>query len=66
MEPQYLTETELAARWSKARVTVSRLQNWRLSKNPKGPAWIRIGKGVVYTLEAVDRYEREHTVTPEK
>lgn len=66
MNPEYLTELELVARWAKARITLSRLRKWRERKTLKGPGYRRIGQSVVYPIELVVKYEVEHTVIPEE
>lgn len=56
-----LTPLMLAKRWQ---VSVGTLCNWRGAN--KGPAYMKFGKGILYKVEDIERYEREHTVEPEQ
>lgn len=58
MEVQYLTPTELAARY-KGRITVRTLANWRSTKN--GPRFTKIGGRVLYPVDAVIEWEKSRT-----
>lgn len=49
----FLTETELAARWRRSRKT---LQNWRVLG--KGPAFVKIGNSVLYSIKDIEAYEQ--------
>lgn len=47
-----LTPDDLAARW---RMTSCTLSQWRW--NGKGPPYIKMGKGILYDLEVIERFE---------
>lgn len=51
----YLTERALAERWAIAAKT---LRNWRVTGH--GPAYIKIGGAVRYSLDAIEAYESAH------
>lgn len=58
-DEQYLTPDELVSRW-KGCVKLTTLETWRVKK--KGPEYIKIGqKGVLYPIQAVKEFERQHT-----
>lgn len=57
LELRPLTEAELAKRWS---VSVQTLRRWRQQET--GPAYMKLGKRVAYSLEAIEKYERENTI----
>jgi len=52
----YLTERELAARWRSSVRHVARLRSERRID------FVKIGRRVLYSIEAVERFEREQTV----
>lgn len=60
-----LTAEDLSARWG-GEVKPDSLKNWRTMKI--GPKYVKLGKGancrIVYRLSAVEKYEREHEITP--
>ena len=59
-QPQiYMTPNELAARW---RVSVRSLERWRMAD--RGPAWISIGGGIRYPVDAVIDHEEQHRLVP--
>lgn len=51
-----LTEAQLARYWG---IRENTLQKWRSAKT--GPAFLKIGGKVIYTREAILKYERERT-----
>ena len=53
----HLTTEELAARWHMAKGTLS---NWRNAGD--GPAYIKLGKRILYPMSAVIDFERRNTV----
>lgn len=53
----HLTPVELASRWS---VKVGTLAAWRAQR--RGPAFIKLGRKVLYSIEAIERYEAEQRV----
>lgn len=54
----YMTATELAERW-RGQVKLSTLAAWRSRRI--GPAFVKIGGRVLYTLAAVEEYENRNT-----
>lgn len=60
----FLLPSELAKRW---RINPQTLANWRSCTRadptcPSGPEWVTIGTKILYSLEAVENYERENNV----
>lgn len=53
-----LTPKEVCERW-KGAITVATLATWR-ARNI-GPAYVKVGRHVLYRLEDVENYEREKT-----
>ena len=53
----FLTPAELVKRW-RNRVTLRTLQNWRYSKQRRGPRYVRIAGRVLYQVVDVEEYER--------
>ena len=51
-----LTETQLANRWG---MSVKTLQDWR--RKGTGVAWMKLGNAVRYKIEAIEKYEADHT-----
>ncbi|MEO1610263.1 MAG: helix-turn-helix domain-containing protein [Pseudomonadota bacterium] len=56
MQPKYLNQTELAKRWKISPRTLER-RRW----SGEGPCFIKIGGRVLYRMEDIEAYEREHT-----
>jgi len=54
MATRHLNQAEVAARWGFSPRT---LENWR--SRGKGPEFLKIGRKVVYELEAIEAFERE-------
>jgi hypothetical protein len=52
---RHLTSLDLARRW---RMSTRTLERWRWLRF--GPAYLRLGKVVVYRLEDVEAYEGNH------
>lgn len=59
--PRPLTEAELLERWP---ISVATLRRWRAEK--KGPAYTKIGRRILYPLEAIEKYEKENTTVTKK
>ena len=59
-QTRYLTAKELAHRW---RLPLGTLSNWRYMR--RGPDFIKISSRVIYPLETIEAYEREHLVSCE-
>jgi hypothetical protein len=61
---QHLTTEQLAKRWGWVKgqpggITPGTLKTWR--RKGTGPRYIKPGKAVLYPLDAVVEYEREHS-----
>lgn len=54
MPTRHLNQVEVAQRWGCSPRT---LENWR--SRGKGPDFLKIGRKVVYELEAIEAFERE-------
>ena len=54
--PVRLTEEELAEYWG---IRKSNLQKWRTDGT--GPLYIKVGAKPIYSMEAIQEYERERT-----
>lgn len=54
MQPVFLNQRDLAARWHMSPRT---LERWRWSG--KGPAFVKLGGRVVYRLEVIETFEAE-------
>lgn len=54
----FLTEDEVAARYRGA-ISRGTLRNWRCQA--KGPPFLKVGRGVVYPLEALKAWEARNT-----
>jgi hypothetical protein len=59
-DKKYLTAEEVTERY-RGEITVGTLRNWRAMRI--GPAYIKIGKAVLYPVEALDAWDRDNTVT---
>jgi hypothetical protein len=59
-EDRYLTPDEVAKRY-RGLISVGTLANWRAMRI--GPAYVKIGKAVLYAIEALDAWDRSNTVT---
>ena len=57
---KYLTAEEVSERY-RGGVSVGTLRNWRAMRI--GPAFIKIGKAVLYPTEALDAWDQKNTVT---
>jgi len=55
MASNRLTPKQLAERWS---ITTETLRYWRW--NAKGPLYVKMNGVIVYRLEDVDQFEKEH------
>ena len=58
-----LTPEQLVARYHDS-ITLRTLRNWRTIK--QGPEWVKIGRNVFYTLEAVRNWEKRRTINPNR
>jgi hypothetical protein len=57
---KYLTAEEVSERY-RGSVSVGTLRNWRAMKI--GPAFVKIGKAVLYPTNELDVWDRKNTVT---
>jgi hypothetical protein len=57
---KYLTAEEVSERY-RGGVSVGTLRNWRAMRI--GPTFIKIGKAVLYPVEALDAWDQKNTVT---
>jgi hypothetical protein len=53
----FLDPPSLADRWERA-VTIGTLAKWRMRGD--GPRFLKIGRSVLYPLQAVEAWEAEH------
>lgn len=58
-EKRYLTPAEVSARFCH-RVTTGTLANWR-SSGAAGPAFIKIGGRILYSVSSLEEWERRRT-----
>ncbi|GLR83770.1 helix-turn-helix transcriptional regulator [Bradyrhizobium iriomotense] len=58
-DAKFLTAEEVSARY-RGEVTVGTLRNWRAMRT--GPAYIKIGKAVLYPLDELDAWDRKNLV----
>lgn len=58
-EAKFLTPEEVSARY-RDEVTVGTLRNWRAMRT--GPAYIKIGKAVLYPVDELDAWDRRNLV----
>lgn len=57
----FLSELDLEKRWG-GFVLASTLKNWRCQN--KGPVYTKLGNIVVYHIDDVVAYEKEHRIIP--
>lgn len=56
----FLTIDQLLERWQN-KISRGRLAQWRMdSCEYKGPDFIRMGRTILYPLDAVERFEQDH------
>lgn len=59
IDAKFLTPEEVSARY-RNEVTVGTLRNWRAMRT--GPAYIKIGKAVLYPVSELDAWDRRNLV----
>lgn len=59
-DPKFLTPEEVSDRY-RQQVTVGTLRNWRALRI--GPAFVKIGKAVLYPVEQLDAWDEKNMVT---
>ncbi|UZE49020.1 helix-turn-helix domain-containing protein [Rhodopseudomonas sp. P2A-2r] len=57
---KFLTAEEVSERY-RGSVSIGTLRNWRAMK--VGPAFVKIGKAVLYPTNELDAWDRKNTVT---
>lgn len=57
---KFLTAEEVSERY-RGSVSIGTLRNWRAMKI--GPAFVKIGKAVLYPTNELDAWDRKNTVT---
>lgn len=58
-DPKFLTPEEVSDRY-RGQVTVGTLRNWRALRI--GPAFVKIGKAVLYPVDQLDAWDRKNLV----
>jgi hypothetical protein len=59
-DTKVLTAEEVSARY-RGEVTVGTLRNWRAMRI--GPAYVKIGKAVLYPVDELDAWDKKNLVT---
>ena len=59
-EQKYLTAEEVAKRY-REEISVGALRNWRAMR--VGPAFVKIGKAVLYPIQELEEWDRMNLVT---
>jgi hypothetical protein len=57
---KFLTSEEVSARY-RGEISVGTLRNWRALRT--GPAFVKIGKAVLYPVNELDAWDEKNTVT---
>lgn len=58
-EPKYLTAEEVSDRY-RGEISVGTLRNWRAMR--VGPAFVKIGKAVLYPIDQLDAWDHKNLV----
>jgi hypothetical protein len=56
---KFLTPEEVSERY-RGHVTVGTLRNWRSMRT--GPAFVKIGKAVLYPVDELDKWDRQNLI----
>jgi hypothetical protein len=59
-DTKFLTSEEVSARY-RGEISVGTLRNWRAMRI--GPAYVKIGKAVLYPVEELEAWDRKNLVT---
>jgi hypothetical protein len=59
-DAKFLTAEEVTARY-RGEITIGTLRNWRSMRI--GPAYVKIGKAVLYPLSELEAWDRKNLVT---
>jgi Helix-turn-helix domain len=59
-DQKYLTAEEVSERY-RCEVSVGTLRNWRAMR--VGPAFVRIGKAILYPIDELDAWEKRNMVS---
>ncbi len=57
--PKFLTAEEVSERYRR-QISIGTLRNWRAMRI--GPAYVKIGKAVLYPIEELEAWDRKNTV----
>lgn len=57
---KFLTPEEVTERY-RGGISVGTLRNWRTMK--VGPAYLKVGKAVLYAVDELDAWDKKNTVT---
>jgi hypothetical protein len=58
-ERKFLTPEEVSGRY-RGEISVGTLRNWRAMR--RGPAFLRVGKAILYPTDALDAWDRRNLV----
>ena len=58
-DPKFLTADEVAERY-RGEISVGTLRNWRSARI--GPAFVKIGKAILYPVEELDAWDHKNLV----
>ena len=56
---KFLTAEEVSERY-RGTISLGTLRNWRAKRI--GPAYVKLGKAVLYPIEELDMWDQKHTV----
>jgi hypothetical protein len=56
----FLTPEEVANERYRGKISVGTLRNWRVQSY--GPAFVRVGKTILYPVDALEAFDRQNTV----
>ncbi|QOZ55976.1 helix-turn-helix domain-containing protein [Bradyrhizobium sp. CCBAU 53338] len=59
-DKKYLTPEEVSERY-RGEISVGTLRNWRAARI--GFPFVRIGRAILYPIDALDAWDKAHTVT---
>lgn len=59
-DPKFLTCEEVSARY-RGEISVGTLRNWRAMRI--GPAYVKIGKAVLYPVDELDAWDRKNLIS---
>ena len=65
VDQKFLTPAEVVRRY-KGALTEGTLANWRAGKEGSSPPYLKIGKAVLYPIDALIEWEKRRTRDPTK